>query len=276
VITQDIVQIITDHNKAITLNNADLELLSNNRVDILGVKVNSINMQQAISMILYWVINRIPRYVCVTAAHVIMDTLDSSELRSIYEASGMTAPDGMSLVWFIKLKRHKHVSRVYGPDLLLNMCEATSSLGFRHYFYGAKPGVADQLVLNLKHKYPDLQIAGTFSPPFGCLTPEEDQSIISRINATNPDIVWVGLSNPKQDRWIASHVGKLNAPVLIAVGAAFDFLSGNKKQAPKWIQNIGFEWLFRLCTEPRRLWRRYARYPKFVILAVAQLIGIKR
>lgn len=275
-LSHDTAQITTKQIEVSTLDKVALEIISNKRVDILGVKVNSINMDQALRLIFYWVINRIPRYVCVTAAHVIMDTLDSAELRSIYSSSGMTAPDGMSLVWFLKIKGHKQVSRVYGPDLMLKTCEISTSLGVRHYFYGAKPGVADQLSENLKNRYPGLQIVGTFSPPFRTLTPEEDQSIISRINETNPDIVWVGMSNPKQDRWIASHVGKLNAPVLIAVGAAFDFLSGNKRQAPRWIQNIGLEWFFRLCTEPRRLWRRYARYPKFVVLAVAQLIGIKR
>jgi len=275
-LSQDSIQITTNQIKVTNLDSVALKILSHKRVDILGVNVSSINMHQALSMINYWVINRIPRYVCVTAAHCIMDSLDSAELRSIYNSSGLTTPDGMSLVWFIKTKGHKHVSRVYGPDLMLRVCQSSTGIGFRHFFYGSKPGVADQMAANLQSTYPGLQIAGTYSPPFRHLTHEEDQDIIKRINDTNSDIVWVGMSSPKQDRWIASHVGKLNAPVLIAVGAAFDFLSGNKRQAPPWIQNMGFEWLFRLGTEPRRLWRRYARYPRFVILAMTQLLRTKR
>jgi N-acetylglucosaminyldiphosphoundecaprenol N-acetyl-beta-D-mannosaminyltransferase len=126
----------------------------------------------------------------------------------------------------------------------------------------------------LQASFPGLCVVGVYSPPFRPLTPEEDQQVIETINNKNPDIVWVGISTPKQERWMASHLEKLNAPVLIGVGAAFDFLSGNKPQAPLWMQKSGLEWFFRLATEPRRLWRRYIQYPKFVLLVAAQACGI--
>lgn len=251
------------------------DLLANiERVDILGVEISAINIHQAIHAIDEWLTYRTQRYVCVAAAHCIMDSLHSHELQRIYNSSGLTTPDGMSLVWLMRLRGYHNVGRVYGADLMLATCQLSLEKGYRHFLYGGEPGVADQLAGRLIELFPGIQIVGTYSPPFGELTPEEDQAIIDLINSATPDIVWVGMSSPKQDRWMATHVGLLTAPVLIGVGAAFDFLSGHKRQAPIWMQRLGIEWLFRLAMEPRRLWRRYIQYPRFALLTLAQTIGL--
>lgn len=245
------------------------------RANILGVNVSAINMDQALKTIEDWVERQEHRYVCVTPAHGIMECQQQPDLLPIFNASGMTTPDGMGVVWLLKLLGFSHVSRVYGPDLMLAVCDRFQ-YRFKHFLYGGNPEVAEQLSNTLQIRFPSLKIIGTYSPPFRPLTPEEDDQIIAHINETQPDIVWVGLSTPKQERWMADHLGKINAPVMVGVGAAFDFLSGNKKQAPKWIQKSGLEWLFRLITEPQRLWRRYIQYPLFVILVMLQLTGLKK
>jgi N-acetylglucosaminyldiphosphoundecaprenol N-acetyl-beta-D-mannosaminyltransferase len=158
---------------------------------------------------------------------------------------------------------------------MLAVCERSVTRGYRHFLYGGDKTVAEKLKIRLQSRFPDLNIVGTYSPPFRPLTADESQYILDMINYTNPDIVWVGLSTPKQERWMAEYIHDLTAPVLIGVGAAFDFLSGSKRQAPRWMQKIGMEWLFRLINEPGRLWKRYIEYPIFVSLVLAQLLGIK-
>jgi N-acetylglucosaminyldiphosphoundecaprenol N-acetyl-beta-D-mannosaminyltransferase len=223
-----------------------------------------------------WIHRRELHYVTVTPAHAVMDAYHDPELRRILNASGMTTPDGMAIVWLLKLKGHKHVSRVYGPDLMLETCWAGLERGYRHFLYGGADGVAEALATALRARFPMLQVVGTHTPPFRDLTDDEDQAAVERINRAQPDIVWVGLSTPKQERWMAAHLGLIQAPVMIGVGAAFDFLSGRKPQAPRWMQLSGLEWLFRLATEPRRLWPRYRQYPLFIALALAQLLGLKQ
>ena len=246
------------------------------RAPVLGVAISAINMAQALEAIDGWIALREPRYVCVTPAHSVMEARRDPEFRRILNHSGLTTPDGMSIVWLLRLRGHRHVERVYGPDLMLAICEGGLAKGYRHFLYGGAPSVADELASHLRARFPDLQIVGTLSPPFGLPTPEEDSQATAAINGSQPDIVWVGLSTPKQERWMAEHMGRLEAPVLIGVGAAFDFLSGRKPQAPRWVQRSGLEWLFRLATEPRRLWPRYREYPLFALLAAAQLLGLKR
>ncbi len=245
------------------------------RENILGVEVSAINLSQALAVIDGWIENRQSNYVCVTPAHGIMECQRDPTLRGIFNRSGLTTPDGMSVVWLLKLRGHRHVDRVYGPDLLEAVCELSLSRGWRHYFYGGAPEVVEMLVSRLQARFPGLGVVGSYSPPFRPLTDEEDQAIIQEINAVDPDIVWVGISTPKQERWMAAHLDQLSAPVLIGVGAAFDFLSGKKSQAPRWIQRSGLEWFYRLVSEPRRLWRRYAEYPYFVWLVIAQSFGLK-
>lgn len=169
------------------------------------------------------------------------------------------------------------MDRVYGPDLMLALCERSLEKGYRHFFYGGAPGVPERLAERLGARFPGLRVVGTFSPPFRPLTLEEDEKVVRMINGASPDILWVGLGAPKQERWMAEHRDRLRVPVMIGVGAAFDFYAGVKRQAPRWMQRAGLEWLFRLCQEPRRLWRRYLlNIPRFLCLVAAQELGIIR
>ncbi|MCJ2041934.1 MAG: glycosyltransferase [Methylobacterium sp.] len=243
------------------------------RVEILGVPVSAITLQDAVMTIDAWIRSRRRHYVCVTGVHGIMECRRDAALREIHASAGMVTPDGMPLVWMAHRLGRPRVRRVYGPDLMREISRISPALGYRHYYFGGGPGLADKLSETLRAAHPGLVVAGTFSPPFGAVTAEEDEAIVRAINASRPDIVWVGLSTPKQERWMSAHRDRIEAPVLIGVGAAFDFLAGTKRQAPRWMQRNGLEWAFRLGTEPRRLWRRYASMiPRFVALATAQLI----
>jgi N-acetylglucosaminyldiphosphoundecaprenol N-acetyl-beta-D-mannosaminyltransferase len=246
------------------------------RVNILGVGVSPITMDHALSTFDDWIARRDPHYVCVTNLHGIIESQRDPRLRSIHNGAGLVTPDGMPLVWVSRLLGFRGVERVYGPDLLLAVCEHSTRRGYRHFFYGGAAGVPEQLAATLRRRFPGLRVAGTYSPPFRPLTDEEQTGIIRRINAASPDIVWVGLSTPKQEHWMAAHTGRLTAPVLAGIGAAFDFHAGRKKQAPRWMQRSGLEWCFRLGTEPRRLWRRYATIiPTFLVLFGLQVVGLR-
>jgi N-acetylglucosaminyldiphosphoundecaprenol N-acetyl-beta-D-mannosaminyltransferase len=244
------------------------------RINVLGVMVSAINMKMALRTIEDWIFYRKAHYVCVTGVHGVMESQRDVELRHIHNAAGLVTPDGMPLVWLSRLLGFRHVTRVYGPDLILAMCSRSVKQGYRHFFYGGASGVAEKLVARLRLRFPGIKVVGTYSPPFRPLTSREDQVVVERVNAAQPDIVWVGISTPKQERWMAEHVRRLSAPVLIGVGAAFDFHAGLKRQAPAWMQRSGFEWLFRLMTEPRRLWRRYlTNNPFFLWLIFLQALG---
>jgi len=241
------------------------------RVDVLGVQVSALNIDQALDVLDHWITTGTRNYVCVTGVHGVMESRRDERLREIHNRAGLVTPDGMPLVWWSRAAGQHHVGRVYGPDLLLAVCERSMTTGYRHFFYGGQEGTAELLARRLQKRFPGLVVAGTYTPPFRPLTPEEDEDIVTRINDAAPDIVWVGLSTPKQEYWMAEHVDRLDAPALVGVGAAFDFHAGLKRQAPRWIQHSGFEWLFRLATEPRRLWKRYlANNPAFVWLAMQE------
>jgi N-acetylglucosaminyldiphosphoundecaprenol N-acetyl-beta-D-mannosaminyltransferase len=239
--------------------------LAPGRFDVLGVPISAINLADAVTTMDGWIRRRTPHYVCVTGVHGVMESQRDDELRRIHQEAGLVTPDGMPLVWLARLDGRRNVERVYGPDLMLASCQQSLATGARHYFFGGAPGIADELASRLSKRFPGLAVAGTHCPPFRPLTAEEDARLVDDINRADPDIVWVGLSTPKQERWMASHVGRLRAPVLAGVGAAFDFHAGVKRQAPRWMQRSGLEWLFRLASEPRRLWRRYlVNNPSFV------------
>ena len=238
---------------------------------ILDIRVHALTMKLTIEIMASWIAEQNPHYVCVTPAHAIMDYRRDPSLLQIANQSGLTTPDGMGVVWLLRKMGHPQVERVYGPDLLLAACEFGLSLGWRHFFYGGAPHVAEELAERLQARFPDLQTVGTYTPPFRALTPQEDAAVIQMIRTAAPDIVWVGLSSPKQERWMATHIDQLDVPVLVGIGAAFDFHSGRKPQAPKWMQRSGLEWLFRLLSEPKRLWRRYAEYPYFAWLVAQQI-----
>lgn len=245
------------------------------RVNVLGVGITPLTRRQAVATIEGWIDRGERHYVCVSGIHGVMESHRDSQLRAIHNAAGMVTPDGMPLVWISRLKGFRQVERVYGPDLLLACCELSALKGYRHFFYGGGPGVPEQLAERLRARFPRLVVAGGYSPPFRALTPDEDAQLVARVNACSPDIVWVGLSTPKQERWMYEHRDRLTAPVCIGVGAAFDFHAGLKAQAPKWMQQSGLEWLFRLYQEPRRLWRRYLRNnPLFLWHIALQTLGL--
>lgn len=243
------------------------------RGDVLGVSVSAITMDDAVATLDRWIEGRRREYVCVTGVHGVMECRCDPSLRKIHDEAGMVTPDGMPLVYFLRLVGKKRTQRVYGPDLMRAMTALSATRGYRQFYYGGDVGLAEKLKETLVRSASGLQVVGTFSPPFRALTPEEDRAIVDMINAARPDIVWVGLSTPKQERWMAAHRGQIEAPVMIGVGAAFDFLAGTKRQAPLWMQRHGLEWLFRLCSEPKRLWRRYAYIvPGFSCLAAGELL----
>jgi N-acetylglucosaminyldiphosphoundecaprenol N-acetyl-beta-D-mannosaminyltransferase len=249
-------------------------VITHARVDVLGVPVSAVTMDAAVQTIAGWIGSRLQHYVCVTGVHGVMESLRDESLRVIHARAGLVTPDGMPLVWLARRARRGAVERVYGPDLMLAVCEVSQSRGWRHFFYGGAPGVADRLAARLQARFPRLEVAGTYCPPFRPLSAAESDEVAARIDAAGADIVWVGLSTPKQERWMAAQIGRVAAPVLIGVGAAFDFHAGLKRQAPRWMQCSGLEWLFRLCTEPRRLWRRYLRNnPEFVWRVAAQQVA---
>lgn len=234
-------------------------------------------MEAALRTIEGWIERRDPHYVTITGVHGVMESQRDEELRRIHNRAGLVTPDGMPLVWVSRLTGHREVRRVYGPHLMLSLCERSLDKGYRHYLYGGAEGVPERLTERLGERFPGLRIVGSFSPPFRLMSPEEDAEVVQRINAARPDIVWVGLSTPKQERWMAAHLGRLEAPVMVGVGAAFDFHAGLKRQAPGWVQQSGLEWMFRLLTEPRRLWKRYLRNnPLFLYSILLQATGIRR
>lgn len=247
------------------------------RVNILGVGISAITMPQALAQIAAWVDSRAHRYVSVCTVHTVMECQRDEAMRRAVNGAGLATPDGMPLVWLGRWWSQGEVKRVYGPDLMLALCQYSMERGYQHYFYGGASGVPNLLAATLQQRFPGLKVAGVYSPPFRPLSEKENAGIIAQINEANPDIVWVGLGTPKQDLWMAAHRAQLTAPVLIGVGAAFDFHTGRIPQAPRWMQNAGLEWLFRLWQEPRRLWYRYLIYnPLFITLVVAQQLGLRR
>ncbi len=236
------------------------------RVDVLGVGISAIDMRQAVAEIARWVEQREPHYVCVTGVHGVMEAQRDPELRRIHNASGLTTPDGMPMVWAGHRAGAVDMGHVRGSGLLSAVCAVAAERGWSSFFYGGGPGVPELLAERLIARFPGLRVAGTWSPPFRPLTPDEDRMVIEAINRSAPDLVWVGLSTPKQERWMAAYRGYLDAPAVLGVGAAFDMHAGLLPQAPQWMQRSGLEWLYRLGREPKRLWRRYLRNnPRFII-----------
>jgi len=226
-------------------------------VNILGIGLRAQSMEEAVAAIAAWIEQRRATYVCVSSVNNIVESQRDPALKTIHNAAGMVTTDGMPLVWLCRKNGHKTAQRIYGPDLMLEICSASVERNWRHFLYGATPEVLERLGNNLQARFPGLVIAGSYAPPFRPLTEGEDHEITARINAAKADVIWVGLNTPKQERWMAAHLDRVSAPVMIGVGAAFDFHAGTKRQAPRWMRRHGLEWLFRLACEPRRLGRRY-------------------
>jgi len=246
------------------------------RINVLGVGLSDIHRWSAVELMLEAVAKKRRGYVCVTGVHGVMEAWDDPAVRAILNEAFLCTPDGMPMVWMGWFQGHRTMGRVYGPDLMLDVCEASVARGFRHFFYGGANGVAEDLKQKLTVRFPGLQVVGTYEPPFRPLNPEEESALRRQVEQCRPDIFWVGLSTPKQERFMAAYLPKLDVTLMAGVGAAFDFHTGRVKQAPRWMQHAGLEWFYRVCQEPRRLWRRYLKNnPRFILLALAQLLHLR-
>ena len=245
---------------------------------VLGVQVDAVQIPGVIDEMEGWICTRGgTHFIAVTNVDSVMQAWHCDSFRQILNAADLTVPDGMPLVWLGRLKGHGMERRGYGPDLLLDFCLATRSKGYSHFFYGGSAGVPEKLADSLVQHCPSLRVVGAYSPPFHPLTPEEDRETVERINQAAPDVLWVGLGCPKQERWMFEHRHCLSVPVMVGVGAAFDFYTGRVAQAPRWMREHGLEWLFRLRQEPRRLWRRYLIHnTEFVYRVCLELAGLGR
>jgi len=246
-------------------------------INILGTRVHAVNLTDAVTLIQDWIqAGRMGRYVCVTGVHGIMEGLRDPAIQSIHNRADAVVPDGMPLSWLGWWYGHREMDRVYGPDLMLAMMKLSAEKGYTNYFYGGKAGVAEELGCRMAERFPGLTVVGTYAPPFGPLSPPEEASFLKEINALKPDLLWIGMSTPKQEIQMAAFSGKVETKVMLGVGAAFDFHTGRVCQAPRWIQRAGCEWLFRLCREPRRLANRYLRNnPLFLMHILMQMTGLR-
>ena len=223
---------------------------------VLGVRVHAVEMADAVQQVERWIETRRPgSYVTVTGMHGIAEARKDSRFREILNSAGLVVPDGMPLVWLGRWHRLPIRQRVPGSELMVALCEKTGSR-YRHFFYGGAPGVAEDLARQLHQRF-RIGVAGTYTPPYRSLTEVEETEVAKQVEQSHPDVLWVGLSTPKQERWMYEHRERLNVPVMLGVGAAFDMNSGRLRRAPKWMRENGLEWLFRLLAEPRRLWKRY-------------------
>lgn len=244
-------------------------------VAVLGIPLALTDYEQTLDWIEAKIEARQRGYVCVCNVHTVMAAREDPDLRAALHGSSLNVPDGQPLVWAINALGHSLTDRVYGPELMARACaRAASSRQPRFYLYGGRnQGALVQLALNLRQQYDGVKIVGGYSPPHRPLTEEEQDAVVAEINSSRADVVWVGIGVPKQEKWMARLSAELEAPVLIGVGAAFDFHAGLVPQAPSWLQEAGLEWAYRLAQEPRRLWRRYLRYnPRFVRAFAGQLV----
>jgi N-acetylglucosaminyldiphosphoundecaprenol N-acetyl-beta-D-mannosaminyltransferase len=216
-------------------------------------------------------------YVCVTGVHGVMEAQTNPSILGILNRALITTPDGMPTVWVGRLQGYRDMRRVYGPDYMLELCQVSVNRGYKHFLYGGKEHVAERLAAVLIRRFPGLRIVGTFTPPFRALNAKEEAELIAQVAAAKPDIIWVGLSTPKQEQFMAAYLDKLDTQLMIGVGAAFDIHTGGIVDAPQWVKISGLQWLHRLLQEPKRLWKRYLiNNPRFLWKIGLQLFGIRR
>lgn len=239
-------------------------------VDILGVQITPISIDDILTKVDQWVRHRQKHYICLCPNYSIMISQKHPEFRKALNRATITTADGRAVAWACKFHGYRNAQQVRGADLTRLVCRMAAQKGLSNFFYGGTDALLESLVHNLRQENPQLQVAGTYAPPFRPLTPREKREVVQLINASQPDIVWIGLGAPKQELWMAEHFQDLQASVLIGVGAAFDFLSGVKMEAPRWMQKVALEWLFRLASEPRRLWKRNVYHPIFMTQVMLQ------
>jgi len=240
---------------------AAMDLSKPTQFRVLGVPIAATDMQSAIARVSSWIERGDRgRMVTFTTVHMVVEASRNPEFLRLLQRSDMNCPDGMPLVWFGRREVRQEIEQVCGPEFLPAFCRATADKGLRHYFYGGADGVAAKAAESLREQYAGVKIAGVYSPPFRCLTAVEKEKVVTAINAARPDVLWVCLGCPKQELWIEEFRDQLNVPVLLAVGLAVDIAAGTRSRAPVAMRHLGLEWLYRLCQEPRRLWRRYVIY----------------
>ena len=246
--------------------------------NVLGVNVSAIDLQAAVTLADQWISSVSGNgYICATGVHGVMEAHADPELRRILKQAFINAPDGMPMVWVGRLQGFRNMDRVFGPDLMLALCQLSVERGYRNFLYGGKPGVAEQLSANLQKRLPGLQVVGTYTPPFRSLAPEEEKGVVSQLRESRPHILWVGLSTPKQERFMAQYVDRFQVPLMVGVGAAFDYHTGSIRDSSPWVKRAGLQWLHRLLQDPRRLWRRYLRHnPAFLWHITCQLTQLRR
>lgn len=247
------------------------------RANVLGVGISAITLAEAVRRSQRLLAERRKGYICVTGVHGVMEAQRDAGFRAILNRSFLCTPDGMPTVWVGRLQGHRHMRRVYGPDFMLELCRRSVARGCRHFLYGGGPGVAEKLQQRLQGLVPGIDIVGTYTPPFRPLAAEEERELVATVAEARPDIVWVGLSTPKQERFMAQMIDRLDTCLMVGVGAAFDIHAGLLQDAPEWMKRCGLQWLYRLLMEPRRLWRRYLQNnPRFLWEIGLQLAGIRK
>lgn len=250
-------------------------LVDRRRERVLGAPIDVLSWENALSRIAAWAAARESRYVCITNAHSVVTAGQEADFGRVLAEADMVTPDGAPVAWMLRKLGHPAQQRINGPDLMWRYCAEAAARGEAIYLYGGMPETLTRLQAVLAERFPYLRIAGAYSPPFRALTQEEDAGVVEAINSSGAGTVWVSLGCPKQERWMAAHRGRIQA-VMIGVGAAFDYHAGTIKRAPLWMQRNGLEWLHRLCSEPRRLWRRYfVTNTLFVLGAIRQLAGLR-
>jgi len=227
--------------------------------DVLGVRVSAIGLEKAVELALRSIQVEKSGYICVSGVHGVMEAQADASFRSILNGAFLNLPDGMPMTWVGRFQGCKEMDRVFGPDFMKALCQASVGTEYRHFLYGGEPGVAEELKLSLERLAPGLQVVGTYTPFFRPLTREEEEALFTLVREKDPHIVWVGLSTPKQERFMAQYSARMPGVLVIGVGAAFDYHTGRIHDAPHWIKRAGMQWLHRLLQDPRRLWRRYFR-----------------
>lgn len=247
------------------------------RANILGVGIHAVNLALAASILDRAVSSGRRGYVCVTGVHGVMEAQRNSRFKDTLEQAMLVVPDGVPTVWMGHREGFREMGRVYGPDLMKEVCRQSVGTGHTHFLYGGRPGVVEQLKRNLETWYPGIRIVGTYTPPFQPLSADEMSELRATFSNLSPDLVWVGLSTPKQEQFMAENLGSLDCRVMIGVGAAFDIHTGGLKDAPDWIKSTGLQWAHRLLQEPSRLWKRYLiNNTGFLYRMALQIAGLKR
>jgi len=247
------------------------------RANVLGVGVHALNLPSALDFIEASIANGRKGYVCVTGVHGVMEAQRSPRLRAVLDNALLVTPDGMPTVWVGRLQGHRKMGRVFGPDLMRELCARSVKNGFRHFLYGGTQGTATKLRMHLEERFPGIQIAGTYTPPFRPLSQQERERLRNAVAELKPHVIWVGLSTPKQEYFMADAIDELDCRIMVGVGAAFDIHTGQLRDAPAWMKSMGMQWMHRLFQEPRRLWKRYLiNNPAFLISLLLQFCGVEK